>query len=133
MLKKIVLIVILVSMALSSGIADKDIFNFENYSYDELNEIHADLDSYLYATYSEYDYILLDGDYFMDVDIPSGDIMAYRLNLDSEYSIITAYEDKQIIDRIFVSSEHPRSKINLPENGMIMVENGPIGLKYLND
>lgn len=133
MLKKIVLSAIIVSMTLSCGIADSDIFDFKNYSYEELNKIHADLDSYLYATYSEYDYILLDGDYFVDVDIPSGDIIAYRLNLDTEYSIITAYEDKQIIDRIFVSSEHPRNKISLPENGMIMVENGPIGIKYLND
>lgn len=133
MLKKIFLLIIIVSVIASCGIADGDIFNFGNYSYDELNKIHAELDSYLYAAYSGYDYILLDGDYFMDVDISSGDIMAYRLNLDSEYSIITAYENDNIVDRIFISSEHPRNRITLPKNGMIMVENGPIGLKYLDD
>lgn len=133
MLKKIVLSVIMTSMILSCGIADGDIFGFKNYSYEELNKIHTDLDSYLYATYSEYDYILLDGDYFMDVDIPSSNVMLYRINLDAEYSKVTVYRDNEIIDMPYLSFDHPRNRTEFPKNGMIMVKNGPIGLKYLND
>lgn len=133
MLKKIVLSAIIVSMTLSCGIADSDIFDFKNYSYEELNKIHTDLDSYLYATYSEYDYILLDGDYFMDVDIPSSNVMLYRINLDAEYSKVTVYRDDEIIDMPYLSFDHPRNRTEFPKNGMIMVKNGPIGIKYLND
>ncbi len=133
MLKKIVLSVIMTSMILSCGIADGDIFDFKNYRYEELNKIHTALDSYLYATYSEYDYILLDGDYFMDVDIPSSNVMLYRINLDAEYSQVTVYRDNEIIDMPYLSFDHPRNRTEFPKNGMIMVKNGPIGLKYLND
>lgn len=125
----VVLILVLFSIPGSADNVDISSMTFE-----ELVELRSEIDIQLMLLDPEYDLILDNGDYYVGLDIPFGKVMMYRLNLEEEVSICYCRDSNdELVDHYAVTEEHPRKRIGLPEDGMITIKYGPIGLKYLND
>lgn len=125
----VVLVLVLFSIP---GIADN--VDISSMTFEELVELRSEIDIQLMLLDPEYDAILTDGDYYIGLDIPGGKVMLYRLNLEHKYSTCDCRDaNDEFITYYALGEKHPRARFELPEDGMITVENGPIGLKYLDD
>lgn len=111
-----------------------DNVDISSMTFEELVELRSEIDIQLMLLDPEYDLILDNGDYYVGLDIPCGKVMMHRLNLEEEVSICYCRDSNdELVDHYAVTEEHPRKRIGLPEDGMITIKYGPIGLKYLND
>ena len=103
-------------------------------TFEELVELRNEIDAQLMILYPEYDLILDDGDYYIGHDISGGKVMLYRMNREHKYNTCDCLDSNdEYITYYALSEKHPRARFELPDGGMITIDNGPIGLKYLND
>ena len=124
-------VLILVLFAIPGSADNMDISSM---TFEELVELRSKIDIQLMILEPEYDLILDNGDYYVGLDIPCGKVMMHRLNLEEEVSICYCRDSNdKLVDHYAVTEEHPRKRIELPEDGMITIKYGPIGIKYLND
>ena len=125
------IVLVLVLFAIPGSADNVDISSM---TFEELVKLRSEIDVQLMLLDPEYDVILTDGDYYIGLDIPDGKVMLYRLNLEEEGSICECRDSNdEYIDYYAVREKHPRVRLELPEDGMITIKRGPIGLKYLND
>ena len=124
-------VLVLVLFAIPGSADNVDISSM---TFEELVGLRSEIDVQLMLLDPEYDVILTDGDYYIGLDIPDGKVMLYRLNLEEKYSTCDCRDSNdEFITYYALGEEHPRARFTLPEDGMICVNRGPIGLKYLND
>lgn len=137
-MKRLVAILLVVLSVFSFTCCAEEI-DLTSMTFEELIELRNKIDTRLKAIDPEYDYILTEGNYFVGVDMPEGEVMLYRLSAepDSNDSINVYYENedgKQTGYSKRLTSKYPRIKCDFKDGDEIrLFEGGPIGVKYLQD
>lgn len=128
----LLLTVIMLVVPLGSSAANVDISDM---TFDELLELKNELDMRIRALYPEYDYVLSSGEYFVGIDVEKGNVMLYYLRNDEEVSSYCAGRDANddSVWHEYLSVSSPREKCSFEDDQKIIIERGPIGIKYLDD
>ena len=113
-MKRLVAILLVVLSVFSFTCCAEEI-DLTSMTFEELIELRNKIDTRLKAIDPEYDYILTEGNYFVGVDMPEGEVMLYRLSAepDSNDSINVYYENedgKQTGYSKRLTSKYPRIK-----------------------
>lgn len=131
-----ILLVVLLIFAFTCSAEEIDLTSM---TFDELVELRDQIDKQLQALYPEYDYILTEGNYFVGIDIPEGEVMLFRLSVESDGddSINVYYENedgKKTGYSEMLTSKYPRARCMFKDSDEIrLFKGGPIGVKYLQD
>lgn len=120
-------------------VCDAEEVDISAMSFEELIELRDKIDVRLKAIDPEYDYILTEGNYFVGIDIPEGEVMLFRLSAESDGddSINVYYENEDGKKTGYsekLTSKYPRATCMFKDGDEIrLFKGGPIGVKYLQD
>lgn len=133
---KRVLVILMIFLFVFVGSATASEIDLESMAFDELVELRDRINQKMRAIYPEYDYVITEGNYFVGIDLPEGEVMLYRMSDDdADYDNILFYdENKEMIGDEYTTSRYPRTRCVLEKGQELHLRRGgPIGVKYLQD
>lgn len=133
---KRVLVILMIFLFVFVGSASASEIDLSTMNFEELVELRDQIDKQLQVVYPEYDYVLTEGNYFVGIDLPEGEVMLYRMSDDdADYDNILFYdENKEMIGDESTTSRYPRTRCVLEKGQELHLRRGgPIGVKYLQD
>nr|DAU44410.1 MAG TPA: hypothetical protein [Caudoviricetes sp.] len=137
-MKRVLRILALV-LIFSSFLAYAEKADYDEMSIDQLLEIRDQVDRAICKQKETDGIVITSGDYFSEVDIPTGKIMVTYLSSEKKYAslyiwkVATNGKDRVIVGDVAVSEEYPRGIIELEKDQMIRIENASVILTYLDN
>ena len=134
-MKRLVAILLVVLSVFTFTCSAEEI-DLTSMTFEELAELRDQIDEQMRANYPEYDYILTEGNYFVGIDMPAGEVMLFRLATSDDIScgVNVRDENEELIYTKNLIREYPRARCTFEEGYEIrLIWDGPIGVQYLQD